>query len=261
MALTTRQEAVTLFFGLTAHSTAGELAALGAREETTVAEALQDDDDGHRIVALEGSSRGRERLASEDAVVRVAQSSTDDGDPRPATRHVTPRTIGAVVQQRRRRHARRTPQRRRVATTSLAQHGRGVPGRRPRVAIGLVVGVDNDGATDLGHRRERRAPGADDDRPARAHSVPLVLPGGDVAPSLFQTTPQTTGPRLGRYEDQQRALFLPGRFVGGENQSQGVRRRGDLEHPRLYLVDVRQYGAREGLRLGGHGQFGDETFR
>ena len=78
-------------------------------------------------------------------------------------------------------------------------------GRRSR-AVGLVVGVDDDRAADLGDRRQRGPARADDDGPARAHSVPLILTRGDGAPALFQATAQTTGPRLGGHEDEQRTL-------------------------------------------------------
>ncbi len=85
-----------------------------------------------------------------------------------------------------------------------------------------------DRAADARHGRQGRAPRADDDRPAGAHPVPLVFPGGDGASSLFQTTAESTGPRLGRYEDQQRTFLLSRRLVGGEDQRQRVGRRRDF---------------------------------
>jgi FPC/CPF motif-containing protein YcgG len=86
----TDQLAVDLFFGLTAGRTARELAALLARQESSVSESLQDHDDRDRLVSLESAMRGVEGLAREYPVVWITLASIDDGDSRPRTDDVAP---------------------------------------------------------------------------------------------------------------------------------------------------------------------------
>jgi hypothetical protein len=86
----TDQLAVNLFFGLTAGRTACELATFLAREESSVTEALQDDDDRDRFITLESPMRGVEGFSREHPVVWITLASIDDGDSRPRTGRVAP---------------------------------------------------------------------------------------------------------------------------------------------------------------------------
>ena len=70
MTIATGQLTVDLLFGLRADRASREFAALGTREQSTVAETLQDHHDRDRLVAVERAMGRVERLARQHAVVR-----------------------------------------------------------------------------------------------------------------------------------------------------------------------------------------------
>ena len=244
-----------LLFGLCARRAAGQLAARAQ------AKSRPDPRRCRTTTTATGSSPARarcaasRRLASEDAVVE--DRSGVDRRPRLAAsprRVVAPRAIGAAFKQRRRRDARRAPQRCAVAATSLAQHRR----RRPTSArLGcdrLVVGVDDDRARDARYRRERGAAGADDDRPARAHAVPLVLARRRRRSLAARDDREVDRPTTRSAPAPTATPPRPRRLVGAEDQSQRVGRRGDSMHPGFVGHGPSADAGAERPRHGHHGQ-------
>jgi hypothetical protein len=103
MARRTRHHVAHLFFSLKALGAARQLTALRAREQSTGAQALKDDNNGHRFVALERALRRAHGNVGEHSLVRVALATIDDVDARPAAGEIGITLVPTAVEQRGRR--------------------------------------------------------------------------------------------------------------------------------------------------------------
>ena len=142
VSLLTGQTAFNFVFGHGTQRTTRELATSNAGEQTTAAESLQNDRDGHGHVSVQGTVRCAERLLAEGTVVGITLASINHTQTGPVPRLADANDRTSATQRRRRKHARQ-PARRLIQAASLPDHLGSVPRRRRFRTQALVIGVEH----------------------------------------------------------------------------------------------------------------------